>query len=133
MSAELVVAAFARHLQICADALAAQFISATRLHPAEPLLLLPVEGGPGVRVGLLNGLGHFELHGSGCRIDLLTGEVVDFDWDADRREVFDAWRLHRFARSVGAGILHEETLAEAARQDTRLVEVRTGWFAITHP
>lgn len=94
-------------------------------------MLLPIGGGPGQRSGRLDGLGHFELHGQGCRVDLDSGTVVDFDWDQDSREVFDGWRLQRFAKSLGDSGVAASTLVDAARRDARLHETRSGWFAAT--
>lgn len=94
-------------------------------------MLLPIGGGPGQRLGRLDGIGHFELHGQGCRVDLDSGTVVDFDWDQDSREVFDGWRLQRFAKSLGDSGVSESALVDAARRDVRLNETRSGWFAVT--
>jgi hypothetical protein len=133
MTADDIVAAFVGHLADCTSALHSRFSAAARLHPGEPLMLLPIDGGPGQRFGSLPGVGDFELHGQGCRVDLLSGEVIDFDWDQSGREVFDGWRLQRFARSLDVSGLPESALVEAARRDARFEEVRPGWFAIARP
>jgi len=126
----VVVAAFLRDLFACTEALRARFSRAQRLGPTEPLLLFPVEGGPGVRFGHLDGLGEFNLHGRGCLLELRSGAVVDFDWDDQSREVFDGWRLQQYARSTGAHHLSGPVLVEAARADARLQETRESWFAV---
>jgi hypothetical protein len=95
------------------------------------MMLLPIGGGPGQRLGRLDGLGDLELHGQGCRVDLDSGTVVDFDWDQDPREVFDGWRLQRFAKSLGDPGVAAGALVDAARRDVRLHETRSGWFALT--
>ena len=132
MTPDQIVSAFVRDLSACTDVLRARFVGARRLHAGEPLMLLPVQGGPGRRSGRLEGLGDFELHGQGCRIDLDSGAVVDFDWDQDSCEVFDGWRLQRFAKSLGDADAPASVLVNAARRDVRLEETRSGWFAIAN-
>ena len=83
-----------------------------------------------VREGSLEGIGEFRIHGVGCRFELSSGEVVDFDWDEEGREVFDAWRLMSYARSRGIESESVDSLREAARGVAGLVEVRPGWFGL---
>lgn len=94
-------------------------------------MLVPRGGGTGLRVGLP---GEFEVHGQGCLVEFATGELIDFDWDESGWEVFDAWRLRRYARSCGCSE-SDEALVEAARSlvGDELVEVRLGWFAVNGP
>lgn len=130
MTPDQIVAAFIGDLRACTDALGVRFAGARRLRPGEPLMLLPIGGGPGQRSGRLEGLGDFELHGQGCRVDLDSGAVVDFDWDQEAREVFDGWRLQVFTRSVSDAGAPANALLEAARRNVDLDETRPGWFAI---
>lgn len=131
MSPEQIVSAFVRDLRACTYAVRTQFAGAGRLQPGEPLVLMPIRGGAGQRSGRLEGLGDFTLHGQGCRVDLDSGAVVDFDWDQDLRQVFDGWRLQQFAKSIGAPCVAIGDLVDAARRDVRLCETRSGWFAVT--
>lgn len=130
MTPDQIVSAFVRDLRACTHAVRVQFAGAGRLRPGEPLMLLPAGGGPGQRLGRLDGLGDFELHGQGCRVDLDSGAVVDFDWDQDSREVFDGWRLQRFAKSLGDSGVAASALVDAARRNVLLHETTSGWFAV---
>lgn len=75
-------------------------------------------------------VGTARLHGRGCAIEFQSGADVDFDWDHERRVIFDGWRLHLFARSIGYAAVAEDELVKAARSDTRFVEVEQGWFGL---
>jgi hypothetical protein len=130
MTSEEVVAAFVDWLLTALAALRSQFDAAARPGPAEPLFLFPRVGGPGRRVGLLPGVGSYQVHGIGCLVEFASGERVDFDWDEDARVVFDAWRLSNFANSIGQTALGRVELEAAARTDQALVEVRPGWFTL---
>lgn len=116
MNAEAAVRAFVDRLVECVAGLRRQFSGASRIQPGEPLMLFPRDGGPGVRVGEIEGVGEFELHGQGCLVQLFSGEIIDFDWDEDGREIFDGWRLLQFARTLGAEELSEDALVALARR-----------------
>ncbi len=123
------VLTFVERLIECILPLRDGYFGAARSSAGEPLQLLPRAGGSGVRSGRLPGVGDFELHGSGCRVVLLTGGEIDFDWDDHGRETFDGWRLARFAQSVGE-LTREAELVAAARSMRQLSEVRLGWFVL---
>jgi hypothetical protein len=125
-----IVQAFADVLLRCVVALRTEFSGADRLGPTEPLQLVPRLGGLRKRSGLLEGLGDYQVHGHGCRFELSSGALVDFDWDQEGRETFDVWRLRQFAQSIGYPDATQEELAEAARSEVLLEETRPGWFAL---
>ncbi len=128
MRPDEVIVAFADHLLLAVAALRANVVGASREAAQQPLTF-ETGSGERVRSATLDGVGTASLHGIGCRIDFLSGAEVDFDWDSDRREVFDGWRLRAFALSVGQMASIEE-LVGVARADRRFVEVRPGWFAL---
>ena len=131
MAPEDIVADFVGRVIECGLALREQFGGASRNEPRSPLSLFVADDGRRVRRGSLEGVGEFRIHGSGCRFEFASGEVVDFDWDQDGREVFDAWRLMSYARSLGIEPESEEPLRDAARETAGLFEVRPGWFALS--
>ncbi|AEI10676.1 DUF6896 domain-containing protein [Cellulomonas gilvus] len=133
MTPELIVSAFVRELRACTQALRVQFVGAWRAEVVEPLMLRPAGGGPGQRSGRLDGVGDFQVHGLGCRVELDSGAIVDFDWDEDMREVFDGWRLQNFAESLGDSGVAASALVDAARRDPCLRETTSGWFTCTSP
>lgn len=128
MTAEEIVAEFVGRVIECDMALRETFEGTGREGAGSPLSLLTADGRQ-VRTGKLEGIGEFRMHGIGCRFDLISGEIVDFDWDADGRESFDAWRLKIYADSLGFGSESQDSLRDAARRTAGLTEVRPGWFA----
>lgn len=130
MAPEDIVIDFVGRVIECGMALREHFGGASREDPRLPLSLSVPGGGSRVREGSLEGVGDFRIHGAGCRFELASGEIVDFDWDVDGREVFDAWRLMSYARSRGFESGTEDSLSEAARRMAGLTEVRPGWFAL---
>lgn len=86
-----------------------------------------------VRSGSVPGLGEFAFHGMGCRIERADGALIDFDWDPEGREVFDAWRIRKFGRSTGGIDVAETALLQACRElveQGELVEDSPGWFRL---
>ena len=129
MTEQDVVADFSVRLRECVSSIHAQFAATSRIAATEPLKLLPRGGGVAVREGRLEGLGTFHLHGSGCLVELMSGEIIDFDWNADGNEIFDGWRLRRYALSRGEDF-READLVTAARADDGIVETEPGWFTL---
>lgn len=130
IATEDVLADFVGRVIECGLALREHFGGASREDPSSPLSLVVSDDGRRVREGSLEGIGEFRIHGTGCRFELATGEIVDFDWDAEGREVFDAWRLMMYARSRGIQSESEDSLRDAARGMVGLTEFRPGWFAL---
>jgi hypothetical protein len=127
MTAEELVAEFERLTAQCLDALLQDYSGLTRgIRPT--LQLIPRAEGPPVRVGELEGLGEFRLHGLGCRFELFDGRVVDIDWDFDGRAIFDSWRVLRFARSLGDEATTQQDIRHALDQSPILWLVRDDWF-----
>ncbi len=54
------------------------------------------------RRGSIPGVGKFAFHGIGCLVIQEDESIVDFDWDPMGHEIFDAWRIRRFAQSRGS-------------------------------
>jgi hypothetical protein len=129
MTEREIVVAYCERLRECTRAIHWKFGEASRTSFDQPLRLFPRDGSPGVRAGTLEGLGIFQVHGIGCVIEVTGGEIVDFDWDIDGREVFDGWRLRRYARSRGEDF-PEASLVTAARALDGIVETQPGWFAM---
>jgi hypothetical protein len=105
-----------------------QFGGLSRQFPIAPLALTPRNGGRHVRSGQLEGVGEFRLHGIGCIVEFTTGEVIDFDWDADGCETFDRWRLSQFAQSRGLEGVSADLLFDAARRIPGVTDGAPGWL-----
>jgi hypothetical protein len=132
VSPQEVVLAFVANLGFCLEALRSNFVSVTRDSPTDPLTARTASG-EAVRSGRVEGLGTFKLHGIGCRVDMDSGEVLDFDWNQNGIAVFDDWRLREFARSVGSEEAQKGALVAACTDLAAaglLVETEPGWFAI---
>lgn len=75
----------------------------------------------------------YAIHGIGCRMVDRAGREVDVDFLQGGSEVFDDWRVIRFAESLGDGIvISRENVLSACRElvsDGILEEVRVGWFS----
>lgn len=123
------VDAFVRLTARCLDALLAKYGGTERPTVWTGLWLVPREGSDPVRSGRLDGLGIFNLHGRGCRFELDTGEALDVDWDGDGRVVFDSWRIHMFALSIGELSVDMETLEAAAAQAPSIVQLAPNQFS----
>ncbi len=128
MTPDELVQAYHSALVDCGWAIRRQYRGASRVAVAAPLTLFGVDEGVRVSAGHVNGFGEFKMHGAGCRFVLASGAVVDFDWDPDGRMVFDAWRLLKYAESLGLHPSQEDLLA-AASSSPILTETRPGWFA----
>ncbi|MFI2349363.1 DUF6896 domain-containing protein [Streptomyces sp. NPDC019443] len=74
----------------------------------------------------------YAIHGFGCRMVDREGREVDVDFLPDGSEVFDDWRVIRFAESLDDGIaISRENVLSSCRELVRdgiLEEVRAGWF-----
>ncbi len=85
-----------------------------------------------VREGVLSAIGEFSFHGIGCLVERLDGALIDFDWDAGGRVVFDPYRVRRFGRSLGVVGLEESDLlseCEILVGEAVLLATSEGWFA----
>lgn len=132
MSARSVVLGYLTALGVVLRALISTTEGVSRHEPGQPLTAVR-GGGARVRCGHIDGVGDFRLHGVGCAAELDTGAEVDFDWNEDGRAEFDAWRVHRYARSVGEHEITESEIVDALRaleSDGVLYQVRKGWFQI---
>lgn len=77
----------------------------------------------------------YAVHGAGCRLTSPDGVDVDVDFTADGTEIFDLWRLGRYARSLPSSAVPS---ADALRSAVvglpdLLTEVRPGWFTVSRP
>ena len=84
-----------------------------------------------VREGVLPTLGEFSFHGVGCLVERLDGGLIDFDWDAGGRVVFDPYRVRRFGRSLGVLDLEEIDLLHECQllvDEGKLLASSEGWF-----
>jgi len=127
-----VVVRFVANLGWCLEMLRSHFSSIDRAGATEPLKARTAFGAA-ERSGHLEGLGAFQLHGVGCRVTLDSGEQIDFDWDEDGDATFDAWRLRKFAHSIGSEETSDADLLAACRQLAAaglLVEREAGWYAL---
>jgi hypothetical protein len=115
MSPQDVVLAFIASLGLCLRALRTEFHTVSREAPTAPLTAKTVSS-EARRSGRIDGLGAYKLHGIGCRIEMDSGEEVDFDWNERGRAVFDGWRLRSFARSLGLSEIDEAALVAACRE-----------------
>ena len=126
-----VIAAYLKDLRRCLDAFMEQYAGIDR-EGLGPMMAIDRHGGSRSREGELTGLGEFKLHGYGCRVELISGASVDFDWDPDGAPVFDGWRLHCFAESMGWDEFSRDELTAAAEwlAGGGLLDARRrGWFA----
>ncbi|PKQ25469.1 MAG: hypothetical protein CVT64_09700 [Actinobacteria bacterium HGW-Actinobacteria-4] len=128
MTPQEIVEAYVGLASRCLDALLEEFSGTDRPTVYTGLWLVPRDGGEPLRSGYLEGLGHFTLHGIGCRFELDSGEVVDVDWDEKGRAVFDSWRLLMYAQSVGIENHDEASLRRAASESAAVVSLRGGGF-----
>lgn len=103
---------FITALGVCLRALRATTSEVSRAEVGAPLTAVGPSGDRS-RVGSIEGVGHYKLHGIGCRFELESGEEVDFDWDPDGRPTFDVWRVRNYARSVGSDEVTADQLSEA--------------------
>ncbi|MFF6913689.1 DUF6896 domain-containing protein [Streptomyces sp. NPDC012466] len=74
------------------------------------------------------------MHGAGCLLTSPDGVEVDVDFTADGTEIFDLWRLGRYAESLPSpAVPSGDALRSAvgALAGPVLTEVRPGWFAVS--
>ena len=76
--------------------------------------------------------GEYSFHGLGCRFELDSGEIVDFDLSPDDEPFFDEYRLRVFLESRSEQwdqTAAMEVLGELV--DCRvLVEAKRGWYRL---
>lgn len=131
MSPQELVLAYVTNLGVCLRALRSRVTSVTRQSPTQGLTGRSVTG-ERFRSGLIDGVGSFKFHGSGCRFELISGEEIDFDWDPEGHPVFDSWRLLCFAETSGLTFDQAE-LVLAAQELTDLgilLDAGSGWFRV---
>lgn len=128
MTSNEIVLRFAILAAGCLEALRHEYVGMVRPDVGSPLSLLPRLGGKPVRSGELVDIGHFQIHGRGCRFELASGEDIDVDWDEDGRAVFDSWRILMLARSIGNHAVDRDSLRAAAIECPRFKPVREDWF-----
>ena len=133
MTAYETVDVFVQQTSRCLDALLLLHGGTERPTVWTGLWLVPRDGSDPVRSGPLPGLGTFQLHGIGCRFELDTGEILDVDWDAHGRAIFDSWRLGIFAQSADHLPVDENALQLAAGEHPALVEVAPDTFTWKDP
>lgn len=123
----------------------AHFLEAFRLFSSSVLSNLPqlsglsdvireVREGRIPRRDTLTGGLQYQVHGMGCVMIGADGAIVNVDFLADGRAIFDASRLEDFIRSTNPGISvsRVELLAgcQLAVREGLVGEVREGWFAV---
>ncbi|MER5941588.1 hypothetical protein ABT121_30205 [Streptomyces sp. NPDC001928] len=76
----------------------------------------------------------YKVHGAGCRFVSGNGTVVDVDFAADGREIFDLWRLRWYRRSLPEPLdLTDQDVRSAAQSlQPLLTEVQPGWFSVAN-
>lgn len=114
MTAHDIVLAFIASLALCLRGLRKEFTGVSRDSATTPLMGRNAAG-EGSRVGRIEGLGAYQFHGVGCRVEMDSGEEVNFDWDEAGDPVFDAWRLRGYAESLGVVDIAEPDFVVACR------------------
>ena len=74
----------------------------------------------------------YSFHGSGCRIELDSGEIVDFDLAADDSSFFDEFRLRSFMESRSEE-WDPAAVAEVLKElvESRVLsQPRSGWYRL---
>ncbi len=123
-----IVHRFATLTGTCLDHLLSEYKGLERRSIMERAVLVPRVGSAGLSDGQIGSLGRFLLHGTGCRFELDSGEVLDVDWNVDGTAEFDTWRMLMFAKSMGEETVDLESLRLAADADPLLRRTRDGWF-----
>nr|WP_306927713.1 hypothetical protein [Streptomyces luteogriseus] len=114
-----------------ADAALRQAVPSLK-RPAD--LLAPARSGAISRKGEAGGYA-YAVHGAGCRLTSPDGVDIDVDFTADGTEIFDLWRLGRYAQSLPSSAAPSaDALRSAVGQlPDLLAEVRPGWFIVSRP
>jgi hypothetical protein len=76
--------------------------------------------------------GEYSFHGSGCRLELDSGEFVDFDLSVHDEGSFDGFRLRSFVTSRSEewnDAAASEVLADLVNLGV-LVEPKPGWYRL---
>jgi hypothetical protein len=76
--------------------------------------------------------GEYSFHGSGCRFELDSGELVDFDLSPDDQSCFDEFRLRSFLESRSEDweqVAVAEVLNELVESRV-LVRPKPGWYRL---
>ncbi|WP_406491117.1 hypothetical protein OHB06_03555 [Streptomyces sp. NBC_01604] len=74
----------------------------------------------------------YSVHGAGCRFVNQDGTEIDVDFAADGAEIFDFWRLRRYAQSLPEPFDPTDVDLRSAVESLKplLAEVRPGWFSV---
>jgi hypothetical protein len=131
--ADDILIGYLTRLGLARAAIRSNFAGVYRSSPVEPLMA-HCEDGSRRRYGQLDGIGSFELHGFGCRVEFDSGEAIDFDWNDDGDEIFEEWRLKYYAESIGASDVSCTALIAACGRlvDAGILEEdEEGWFRIS--
>jgi hypothetical protein len=76
---------------------------------------------------------HYEAHGVGCRFWKEHGPEVDLDLSEEGLEIFDAWRLRIFLRSIrpqgSPSVADVERFLSGCVESGGLRVVKPGWYA----
>ena len=78
------------------------------------------------------GDGEYSFHGSGCRFELDSGELVDFDLSVHDEGSFDGFRLQSFVKSRSEewnDAAASEVLADLVNSGV-LVQPKSGWYRL---
>jgi len=93
-----------------------------------------VRGGRVPRRAALTGGVRYQVHGIGCMMVGADGVIVDVDFLADGRAIFDVIRLAEFVQSTMPDVsLSRDDLLAACRSavvEGLVGEVREGWFVV---
>ncbi|MFC5791566.1 hypothetical protein EDM22_12125 [Agromyces tardus] len=125
-----IVARFADTIVRCLTALSREYIGFERPAVGQPMALRTREAQGTLRSGALEGIGRFQIHGRGCRFELMDGAEVDVDWAEDGRVQFDSWKILMFARSVGRSSIDRDALRAAAGTAPTIEQIDDDSFTI---
>ncbi|MDU0294660.1 DUF6896 domain-containing protein [Saccharothrix longispora] len=96
-------------------------------------IVLAARRGSVSRRGEIGGKFKYSVHGVGCLFEDSRGREVDVDFADDGAEIFDAWRILRFAESLeNASPVDADAVQMRCRamvEQRLLREVRPGWFS----
>lgn len=75
----------------------------------------------------------YQVHGTGCLFTREDGTEIDTDFTGDGREIFDLWRLRRYAQTLPEPRDPAEQDLRSAVESLKPLpaEVRPGWFTVT--
>ena len=111
---QMLVASFIETLVRCRHDLT-RYLASLGVEESIQGLLLAVRRREVPREGVANDV-TYSIHGIGCRMQLPESGIVDVDLTPEGTEIFDAWRIKRFARSLDRDTeLEDDGIDEACR------------------